>query len=335
MWDATYTSANVRNGATKLNGATINGTTAQLGAGWRLVSLVTAGNCEASRLSRDRTVAGRSWDGDVAEVIVYDRALTANEELLIGGYLAQKYTLPAAYAGAAPGYTSDGSTWSGGFTGVWHLNSTNVTDSTTTPQSTTSNATVTSSGKVASALVHNGSSQHAIIPNAADVNVTDNFELSGWFKMAPGDKANWRTLWAKETDSGTRNWWLSVNGNGQVWWTSSAGTDITSPTDLADNQWHYVSAVNDGSYSRLYIDGVQVASDSAASEEQTTWAVRLGSENATRWWNKPAKRSAPMRPASSSSSAWAGCSWPAFSTTCAPTSALVWLRLRTCGASTR
>ena len=283
IWDATYASANVRNGTTKLNGAAINGTTTPLGTGWKLVSLVTAGNCEASRLSRDRTIAARSWDGGVAEVIVYDRALTANEELLIGGYLAQKYALPTAYAGAAPGYTSDGSTWSGGFTGVWHLNSTNVTDSTATPQNTTSNATVTT-GKVGSSLLHNGTSQHAIIPDAADMNVLNNFELSGWFKMAPGDKTNWRTLWAKETDSNTRNWWLSLNGGGQVWWTSSTGTDITSTTDLADNQWHYVSAVNDGSYSRLYIDGVQVGTDSAANEEQTTWAVRLGSENSTRWW---------------------------------------------------
>ena len=283
LWDPTYATTSVRNGTTKLNGTAVNGTTTALGSGWKIVSLVTAGNVEASRLSRDRSIAGRSWDGDVAEVIVYDRALTANEELLIGGYLAQKYALPSAYAGAAPAYTSDGSTWNGGYTGVWHLDSASVTDSTATPQNTTSNATV-GSGIVGSALVHNGTSHHAIIPNAADVNVTSNFELSGWFKMAPGDKTNWRTLWAKETDSGTRNWWISVNGSGQVWWTSSAGTDITSPTNLADNQWHFVSAVNDGSYSRLYIDGVQAGTDSAPNEEQTTWAVRLGSENATRWW---------------------------------------------------
>jgi len=284
IWDATYSSSNVRNGVTRLNGASINGTTTPLGSGWKLVSLVTSGNVEASRLARDRSIAGRSWDGDVAEVIVYDRPLTANEELLVGGYLAQKYGLTTAYAGAAPGYTSDGSTWSGGFTGVWHLNSTNVTDSTSVPQNTNSNATMTT-GKVASALNHDGASQHAIIPNAADVNVANNYELSGWFRIAPGDKTNWRTLWAKETDSATRNWWLSVNGSGQVWWTSSAGIDITSTTDLADNQWHYVSAVHDGSYARLYIDGVQAGIDSApGSEEQTTWAVRLGSENSTRWW---------------------------------------------------
>lgn len=284
LWDAAYASANVRNGTTKLNGTGINGTTTALGAGWKVVSLVTAGNVEASRLSRDRSIAGRSWDGDVAEVIIYDRALTANEEVLVGGYLAQKYGIASAYAGAAPSYTSNGSTWSGGFTGVWHLNSTEVIDSTAIPQNTTSNATVTS-GKVAGGLLHNGSSQHAIIPNATDVNVANNYELSGWFKMAAGDKANWRTLWAKETDSTTRNWWLSVNGSGQVWWTSSAGIDITSTTDLADNQWHYVSAVHDGSTARLYIDGVQAGTDSApGSEEQTTWAVRLGSENASRWW---------------------------------------------------
>lgn len=189
-------------------------------------------------------------------------------------------------AATAPAY--NGSTWTGGYTGVWHLNSTTVTDSTVPQQNTTSNATLTSSGKIASALVHNGTSQHAIIPNASELNLLNNYELSGWFKLAAADKptsGNYRSLFTKETDSNTRNWWLSINSAGRLWWKSSAGIDVTSPTDLADNQWHYFSAVHDGSAARLYIDGIEVATGSApANEAQTTWAVRLGSENSTRWF---------------------------------------------------
>ncbi len=288
LWDAAYTSANVRNGTTKLNGTAVNGTTTPLGNGWKLVSLVTAGNCEASRISKDRSIAARSWDGDIAEVIIYDRALSANEELLVGGYLSQKYALPAAYSGAAPAYTVNGSAWTGGYTGVWHLNSTTVNDSTSVQQNTTSNATLTGSGKVASALVHNGTSQHAIIPHATELNLSNNYELSSWFKLAAADKpasGDYRTLFAKETDSNTRNWWLSINSDGRLWWKSSAGIDVTSPSDLADNQWHHFSAVHDGSTARLYLDGVEVATGSAPSSEAlTTWAVRLGSQNATRWF---------------------------------------------------
>jgi autotransporter-associated beta strand protein len=189
-------------------------------------------------------------------------------------------------AATAPAY--NGSTWTGGYTGVWHLNSTTVTDSTVPQQNTTSNATLTSSGKIASALVHNGTSQHAIIPNASELNLLNNYELSGWFKLAAADKptsGNYRSLFTKETDPNTRNWWLSINSAGRLWWKSSAGIDVTSPTDLADNQWHYFSAVHDGSAARLYIDGIEVATGSApANEAQTTWAIRLGSENSTRWF---------------------------------------------------
>lgn len=288
IWDPTYSSANVRNGTTKLNGAAVNGTTTPLGSGWKLVSVVTAGNCEASRISKDRSIAARSWDGDIAEVIIYDRALNANEELLVGAYLAQKYALPAPYSGAAPAYTVNGSTWTGGYTGVWHLNSTTVNDSTSSQQNTTSNATLSSSGKVSSALVHNGTSQHAIIPHATELNLSNNYELSGWFKLSAADKptaGDYRTLFTKETDSGTRNWWLSINSDGKLWWKSSAGIDVTSHADLADNQWHCVSAIHDGSTARLYLDGIEVATGSApANEAQTTWAVRLGSENSTRWF---------------------------------------------------
>lgn len=288
IWDATYASTNVRNGTTKLNGAAVNGSTTPLGNGWKLVSVVTAGNCEASRISRDRNIAGRSWDGDIAEIIIYDRALSANEEQLVGGYLSQKYALPASYSGAAPTYTVNGSTWTGGYTGVWHLNSTTVNDSTATPQNTTSNASLTSAGKVASALVHNGTSQHAIIPNATELNLSNNYELSGWFKLSAADKpasGDYRSLFTKETDSGTRNWWLSINSDGKFWWKSSAGIDVTSPTDLADNQWHHFSAVHDGATARLYLDGAEVATGPApASEALTTWAVRLGSQNSTRWF---------------------------------------------------
>jgi autotransporter-associated beta strand protein len=124
MFHGTHASLNVRNGTTKLMGATIAPTTTLLGSGYRLVSVVTAGNVEASTLAKDRTIIDRSWDGDVAEVIIYDRALTAAEEEKIGFYLAQKYAMTTDYRGTAPAYTSDGSTWSNGYLGVWHLDET-------------------------------------------------------------------------------------------------------------------------------------------------------------------------------------------------------------------
>ncbi len=74
--------------------------------------------------------------GDIAEIVVYDRALNANERESVGHYLEQKYGLDTDYAGqdpyvTPPLYTRDGSTWSQGYAGVYHmgLSGTGVEDS--------------------------------------------------------------------------------------------------------------------------------------------------------------------------------------------------------------
>ena len=92
IWSSTYTSASVRNGETRLNGALVNGTTTARPTTLSAISLVTTGDVTADAFSRDRTV-GRSWWGDLAELLVYDRPLSDSERETIEGYLAAKYAL--------------------------------------------------------------------------------------------------------------------------------------------------------------------------------------------------------------------------------------------------
>ena len=96
LWDSRDANANILNGTTKLMGDVVNGAKTPLGTGYRLVSVVTAGNVEASRISDDRGLLGRSWTGDIAEIIIYNRALTTTEENQVGYYLKQKYDITAA-----------------------------------------------------------------------------------------------------------------------------------------------------------------------------------------------------------------------------------------------
>jgi len=124
IWSPTNASINIRNGTTRLMGSSVNGTTTPLGTGYRIVSVVTAGNVQASRLSKDRSIVARSCDGDVVEVIVYNRALTGSEEARVGNYLAQKYALTVTYPAVPPAYTTNGATWSNGYLGVFHLRET-------------------------------------------------------------------------------------------------------------------------------------------------------------------------------------------------------------------
>ena len=92
IWNGTYTSANIRNGVTRLDGVPIDGTTTFFNRhSMQVLSVRTTGNVEANQLTRDRNINDRSWRGDIAEILIYDRALTDSEMLEAEAYLARKW----------------------------------------------------------------------------------------------------------------------------------------------------------------------------------------------------------------------------------------------------
>ena len=106
IWDSGNASVNVRNGVTKLMGTAVNGTTTSLPAGsFQLISLVTTANVQANQITQDRTYHG-SWQGDIAEIIIYTSALSTADETAVGSYLANKYGLTTAYSGAKTATTT-------------------------------------------------------------------------------------------------------------------------------------------------------------------------------------------------------------------------------------
>jgi hypothetical protein len=96
IW-ASYASSNVINGNLAINGTRgINGQTTALNSSLSylsIVSLKTSGNVEASRFSRDRNSGGRNWNGDLAELVIFNSALTDSEIQKLEGYLAHKWGL--------------------------------------------------------------------------------------------------------------------------------------------------------------------------------------------------------------------------------------------------
>ena len=91
LWSNSYASAFIKNGQTYLNGGAtpINGTTTAMPAGYWLASVITTGTVEASRLACDRTL--RSGGQQIAEVLIYDRALTDPERQATETYLMKKW----------------------------------------------------------------------------------------------------------------------------------------------------------------------------------------------------------------------------------------------------
>jgi hypothetical protein len=92
IWHSTSTSASIRTGETRLNGTLVNGTTTNRPTSMAAISVITTATVTADAFSRDRSY-GRSWWGDLAELIIYDRPLSDSERQAVEGYLAEKYAL--------------------------------------------------------------------------------------------------------------------------------------------------------------------------------------------------------------------------------------------------
>lgn len=91
LWDP-FASPAVINGQTKLNFQVVNGVQTSLPDGFNLISLVTSSEAKASNLTMDLNIYGRTWWGEIAEIILYDQSLSAGEILGVEEYLADKYT---------------------------------------------------------------------------------------------------------------------------------------------------------------------------------------------------------------------------------------------------
>jgi hypothetical protein len=94
IWHRDYAMAEIQNGVTRVLGEPVNGAyTSMYPLGHTIISLEAAGDCTADFFSGDgrNNYNERSWMGDLAELIIYNRVLTADERNTTGRYLAGKY----------------------------------------------------------------------------------------------------------------------------------------------------------------------------------------------------------------------------------------------------
>ncbi len=88
IW-STAAEANVRNGQTWVNGLPMNGTTTPRPRTLSVISLVTTGDMSATKFGE--AYQSQPWWGDLAELIVYERELTALERKTVEDHLLAKY----------------------------------------------------------------------------------------------------------------------------------------------------------------------------------------------------------------------------------------------------
>ena len=96
LFDATYTSPNILSGLGYVNGVNTPPLSIKKPTNYTIISLIATGNLSVQYITNDRNIPNRTWKGDYAEIILYNRALTAQERQAVEHYLDQKYANPPA-----------------------------------------------------------------------------------------------------------------------------------------------------------------------------------------------------------------------------------------------
>ena len=93
----------IRNGVVGINADTVDPMTTSVPRELSIICIQTSNVVRANNFSYDDAQpVQRSWDGDLAELIIFSRALTATEIKNVGGYLTEKYGLTTSYGTYTP-----------------------------------------------------------------------------------------------------------------------------------------------------------------------------------------------------------------------------------------
>ncbi|MCF8059998.1 MAG: hypothetical protein K9K67_11925 [Bacteriovoracaceae bacterium] len=119
IFSSTNSSALVRGGTLQINKVANNGTATNMPTSPAVLSLVTTGNVRAGSFSRDRLscCGSRTFGGNLAELIIYNRALSPTEITNVENYLMTKWNLISTeteWTGAVSSDWFNSSNWSAG-----------------------------------------------------------------------------------------------------------------------------------------------------------------------------------------------------------------------------
>lgn len=222
-------------------------------------------------------------NGDIAEIVVYNRALSTAEREKIEGYLANKWglmgNLPAShsYKNSAPSMVSnsnssaycipgDTATCSAPV-GEWNFeegSGTSANDSSGNGRTGTLGRSSWSSGKFGKAASFDGTNDYVGIPTI-DLSASSAMTIEAWIKPTNITTNTYYEI--TRQDAGGLDWLLSFQDNGTIlsFGLNAGGTyteidvSITAST-YTDGKWHHIAATYDGTTRRLYKDGVQIGS---------------------------------------------------------------------------
>ena len=136
---------------------------------------------------------------------------------------------------------------------------------------TIAGATWTTQGRFGPALSFNGVNNVVQVPASASLNVTSAMTLEAWI-FPTASQGGWRTIMQRQADAyflnaSNSSGPLRPSGGGTI----GSGLDYVSGTTANPvNAWTHVALTYDGAMLRLYVNGVQAASEAKTGSIQTT-----------------------------------------------------------------
>jgi hypothetical protein len=83
----------LHDGKTWLNGQAMDASRTPFPQQLSLISILSAGPVRAGQLAQDRTCSGRSWQGDIAEILLYNAELSDSDRQAVEKYVMTKYQI--------------------------------------------------------------------------------------------------------------------------------------------------------------------------------------------------------------------------------------------------
>jgi hypothetical protein len=127
-------------------------------------------------------------------------------------------------------------------------------------------------GKFGGALELDGNDDYVNIDALAKSMPADNnFTVSAWIKTTITDVT--RLVVASNDSAGGHDFELGLASNGNL--LVQANTTGNYPPKITDGQWHMITYVRDGTTAYLYVDGVQVGTETPSGNPatQTRWSI--------------------------------------------------------------
>ncbi len=167
---------------------------------------------------------------------------------------------------SAPDGQDAAGVWSAGYAGVWHLDGTQ--DSTSNANDGVDNGTAPSAGRIGSARSFDGVDDFIDAGTSASLEITGQLSIEAWIRLAPGQSGHPPRIVSK------KNVWNDPFGyNLEVQQSNSRITSLGSGSDslradgvvLGTDTWHYIATSASGTTGQVYLDGVDVTTDSTMS----------------------------------------------------------------------